>query len=42
MSYAVIVRNNDVRHLVEQQAYFECANGEITWLRGLCAGYIPV
>ena len=42
MSYTLIVRNDDGLHLVEQQAFFECANGEITWLRVLCAGYIPV
>ena len=42
LSYSVIVRNDDGKHVVEHQAYFECANGEITWLRVLCAGYIAV
>jgi hypothetical protein len=42
LSYVVIVRNDDGQHVVEHQAYFEAANGEITWLRIMCAGYIPV
>ena len=42
LSYVVIMRNDDGQHVVEHQAYFEDANGEITWLRIMCAGYIPV
>jgi hypothetical protein len=41
LSYRLHVRNADGPHTVEQQAYFDCANGRITWLRVLCAGYIP-
>ena len=42
LSYTLVVRNDDGMYLVEQQAYFECANGKITCLRVLCAGYIAV
>lgn len=42
LSYRLQVRNADGVHTVEQQAYFDCADGRITWLRVLCAGYIPV
>lgn len=42
VSYQLLVRNADGPHVVEQQAYFEHDAGKITWMRTLCAGYIPV
>jgi hypothetical protein len=42
LSYTLLVRNDDGEHLVEHQANFECEDGRITWLRIMCAGYIPV
>lgn len=42
MSYRLHVRNTDGLHLIQQDAYFECVDGQIAWLRILCAGYLPV
>jgi ketosteroid isomerase-like protein len=42
VSYQLLVRNADGPHVVEQQAYFEHDADKITWMRTLCAGYIPV
>ena len=42
VGYRLRVRNDDGLHLVEQQVYFEHADDKITWMRTLCAGYIPV
>lgn len=33
--------NPDGRFVVEQQAFFEVADGMITWLRMLCSGFQP-
>ena len=41
LSYRLRVRNADGDHIVEQQAYFECDGAHITWMRVLCAGYLP-
>jgi hypothetical protein len=41
LSYQLRVRNEDGAHTVEQQAYYQCDAGRITWMRVLCAGYIP-
>ena len=41
LAYRLRVRNDDGTFLVEQQAYFDCAGGRITWLRVMCAGYVP-
>jgi hypothetical protein len=42
LSYSLQIRNPDGLHLVHQDAYFESNDGQITWLRIACAGYIPV
>jgi hypothetical protein len=42
VSYRLHVRNAEGPHVVHQDAYFECRDGQITWLRIACAGYIPV
>ena len=42
MSYEFRVRNPDGLHIVHQDAYFETDDGQITWLRIACAGYLPV
>ncbi|HTL85453.1 MAG TPA: hypothetical protein VL856_09735 [Acidimicrobiia bacterium] len=42
LSYSLHVRNPDGLHLVHQDAYFESEDGQITWLRIACAGYLPV
>jgi hypothetical protein len=36
------VRNSDGEHLVEQQAYMSERDGQIGWLRIMCAGYRPI
>ena len=41
VSYRLLVRNANGDHIVEQQAYFECDGTHITWMRVLCAGYMP-
>jgi ketosteroid isomerase-like protein len=33
--------NPDGRFVVEQQAFFDVADGKITWLRMLCSGFQP-
>ena len=40
--YRLRVRNPDGLYVVEQQAYVETAEGRITWLRVMCAGYRPI
>ena len=41
--YELVVTNADGEFLVEQQAYYQCgADGRITWMRMLCAGYQAV
>ena len=42
LSYSLHVRNGDGLHVVHQDAYFEADEGQITWLRIACAGYLPV
>ena len=42
VSYRLRVTNADGPHLVEQQAYFDCGDERITWMRVLCSGYLPV
>ena len=41
VSYRLLVHNADGDHVVEQQAYFETDGAHITWMRLLCAGYLP-
>ncbi len=41
VSYRLRVRNADGVHVVEQQAYYNTAGGQISWLRILCSGYLP-
>jgi hypothetical protein len=36
------VVNPEGRHVVEQQAYYTDAGGQIDWMRVLCSGYRPV
>ncbi len=42
VAYRLRVRNSDGRFVVEQQAYYDVAEGTISWLRILCAGYQPL
>ena len=42
VGYRLRVRNDDGEHLVEQQAYLSERDGQIGWLRIMCAGYRPV
>ena len=41
VGYRLRVRNADGQHLVEQQAYLSERDGQIGWLRIMCAGYRP-
>ena len=40
--YRLSVKNPEGHFLVEQQAYLSERDGQIGWLRVLCAGYRPV
>jgi hypothetical protein len=40
--YQLAVTSPDGPHLVEQQAYYEIDGGRISWLRIVCAGFLPV
>ena len=42
VGYRLRVRNDDGLHLVEQQAYLSESDGQICWLRIMCAGYRPI
>jgi hypothetical protein len=42
VAYRFAVVNGDGVHNVEQQCYFEVEHGKISWLRIMCAGYMPV
>jgi hypothetical protein len=42
VGYRFYVRNTDGLHLVEQQAYLSERDGQIGWMRIMCAGYRPV
>lgn len=41
VGYRFAVTNADGDYLVEQQAYFDVADGQISWLRIVCSGYQP-
>jgi hypothetical protein len=41
IGYRVRVKNADGAFAVDQQAYFEVDNERISWLRVMCAGYVP-
>ncbi|MDE3064908.1 MAG: hypothetical protein KGJ36_04465 [Acidobacteriota bacterium] len=41
VGYRFAVTNPDGDFLVEQQAYFDVADGQISWLRIVCSGYQP-
>lgn len=41
VGYRLRVHNADGDHLVEQQAYLSERDGQIGWLRIMCAGYRP-
>ena len=43
VAYRCSVTNADGDHVVEQQAYYEVDpdDGRISWLRIMCAGYLP-
>ena len=40
--YRLSVVNDDGEHLVEQQAYLDERDGQISWMRVMCSGYRPV
>jgi hypothetical protein len=42
VGYRLAVTNGDGDHVVEQQAYYETDGGRITWIRIVCAGFLPV
>jgi hypothetical protein len=42
LSYRLAVENGDGEHVVEHQAYYETDGSRITWLRIMCAGFVPV
>jgi hypothetical protein len=42
IGYRLHVTNGDGPHAVDQQAYFHVADGQIDWLRIMCAGYQPI
>jgi hypothetical protein len=42
VAYLMLVHRWGQDHLVEQQAYYDAADGRITWMRVLCSGYQPV
>jgi hypothetical protein len=42
VGYRLMVRNDDGRHVVEQQAYLSESDGRIGWLRIMCSGYQPL
>jgi hypothetical protein len=41
VGYRLAVTNADGDHMVDQQAYYETVGERITWLRILCAGFLP-
>jgi hypothetical protein len=41
VAYRFHVTNADGAHAVEQQMYFRCENGQISWMRVMCAGFRP-
>jgi len=42
VSYRLRVRSDGVDYVVEQQAYYDTAGEQITWMRVLCSGYRPL
>ena len=42
VGYRFSVRNPDGLHLVEQQAYYDAADGRIGWMRIVCSGFLVV
>jgi hypothetical protein len=42
VGYRLHITNTDGAFAVEQQAYYEVRDGQISWLRIMCAGYQPV
>jgi hypothetical protein len=41
LRYRLAVTTPDGPHVVEQQAYYDTAGDQISWLRIMCAGYLP-
>ena len=41
VSWRFHVSNPDGNHAVEQQMYFRCEGGRISWMRVMCAGFRP-
>jgi len=41
LRYRFAVTSPDGPHVVEQQAYYETDGERISWLRIMCAGYLP-
>ena len=42
VGYRFTVNRPDGDFTIEQQAYYESDGGQITWLRIMCSGYLPV
>lgn len=42
VGYRLAVHNADGNYIVDEQAYYEVANGAITWMRILCSGWRKV
>jgi len=42
VAYRLRVTRDGRDHLVEQQAYYNTAGEQITWMRVLCSGYQPL
>ena len=42
VGYRIRVMRDNTPHLVDQQAYFHVTDGQIDWLRIMCAGYQSV
>jgi SnoaL-like domain len=42
VAYRIGIDGPDGPEIVEQQAYYEVADGRISWIRILCAGILPI
>jgi hypothetical protein len=42
VGYRMDGSNEHGKFTVEQQAYYELADGKITWMRVLCSGFLPL
>jgi hypothetical protein len=42
VGYRLRVRNDEGLHLVDQQAYLGVRDGQIAWMRLICAGFRPI